>query len=197
MLLPPPTVELVNAEGDKFNSEYRVIEEALGQLLRAFPHNAENSHVLLKVVAVNNLYGAGIPKKYVDTVARHITGLHIDAALAEGKSAVVDDIINCGVLKEKYFSFGSKFCSWHNPTAYPLYDRYVDECLWSYKKQDHFTTYRRGSYSYQQFVKVVTAFRTFYGLTSVTFKQLDKFLWSLGGLLIAEKDKRKAARPGR
>ncbi len=191
MPLPAPTVELVNAEDDEFDSNYQVVEEAIRQLISKFPHNTEISQVLLKVVLVNNLYGAGIPQKHVETVARHIAGLHIDAALAEGKTAIVDSIITCGGLKEKYFSFASKFCSWHNPTAYPMYDRNVDECLWSYNKQDHFTTYNRGSYSYVQFGAVVTAFRNFYGLNSVTFKDLDKFLWRQGEKLLAEKAERK------
>ncbi len=177
--LPRPTVALINAEGEKFDSDNRVVEEALAQLIREFPRNTEPSHVLLKVVVVNHLYGAGIPRKNVERIADHITKLRIDRAVADGNAAIVDDIINCG-LEEKYFSFASKFCSWHKPDAYPIYDRNVDECLWSYRQQYHFTTYRRGSYTYIEFVAILNAFRNVFGLNAVTFKQLDKFLWQVG-----------------
>jgi hypothetical protein len=58
--LPRPTVELVKAEGDKFDQEpsTRLGEEALGQLRTQFPRNRDLSHVLLKVLALNKLYSA-------------------------------------------------------------------------------------------------------------------------------------------
>lgn len=187
VILPDLTIELVNAEADKFDHENQLTEEAIAQLVREFPYNTDPSHVLLKVVVVNDLYGAGLPRKYIEPITRHITGLHIDAAIAEGKAAVVDDIINCAGLKEKYFSFASKFCSWHNPTAYPIYDRNVDECLWHYNGRYRFVTYNRGNYSYVQFVAIVNALRNRFCLKEVTFKKLDKALWHFGDQLLNAK----------
>jgi hypothetical protein len=83
------------------------------------------------------------------------------------------------------FSFASKYCHWHNPTAYPIYDGNVEACLWFYRKQDGFATFARDGYSYPEFVRRVNAFRDFYGLTSFTYKQLDKLLWYLGDTLLS------------
>jgi len=188
MTLPDLTVELVNTEAEKFDHENQLTEQAITQLVHKFPNNTDPSHVLLKVVVVNDLYGAGLPRKHIEPVTHHITALRIDEALAAGKPSVVDDIINCAKLKEKYFSFASKFCSWHNPGAYPIYDRNVDECLWHYNGRYHFTTYNRGNYSYVQFVGIVSALRNFFHLNEVTFKQLDKALWHLGDQLLSEKN---------
>jgi hypothetical protein len=183
--LPRPTVKLVRAEGDKFDQEplTRLGEEALGQLLSKFPRNTEVSHVLLKVLVLNKLSSAWVRDVDVKPLARHIAGLGIDPLLAEGSPATVDLITHCENLK-LHFSFASKYCSWHNPDAYPIYDTYVEACLWYHRKQDGFAKYAREGYRYPDFVRIVTAFREFYGLTSFTFKQLDKFLWSQGRQLL-------------
>jgi hypothetical protein len=184
--LPFPTIGLVKAEGDKFDRESRLVEEALGQLWAHFPRNTETSHVLLKVLVLNKLYATQIRDIDVETVARHITGLvGIDSRLDAGSPDAVDLIANVRIGDKvcNNFSFGTKYCSWHNPTGYAIYDSNVDACLWCYKKQDSFTTFARQDLrylGYPVFLRIVTAFRDFYGLNSFTFKQLDKFLWEKG-----------------
>ncbi|HEX7422960.1 MAG TPA: hypothetical protein VF311_03600, partial [Terriglobales bacterium] len=60
-----------------------------------------------------------------EPIARHIAGLCIDPIIAQGASRAVGLITNCDGLR-KYFSFATKFCSWHNPAAYPIYDGNVE-----------------------------------------------------------------------
>ncbi|HEY6347054.1 MAG TPA: hypothetical protein VIY49_36655 [Bryobacteraceae bacterium] len=161
-------------------------EKAAGELLTQFPNNTEISHVLLKALALNKLYSTRVLDKDIERLARHIAGLCIDPLLRKGRPGAVDLIWNCDDLNRRYFSFASKYCSWHNPAAYPIYDSYVEECLWRYKRQDGFTEYGREGYRYPDFVRIVSAFRQFYGLT-VSFKDLDKFLWSTGGRLLGKR----------
>ncbi|HJX84273.1 MAG TPA: hypothetical protein VJ723_08020 [Candidatus Angelobacter sp.] len=165
MPLPTPTVELVIAAGEKFDRENALSECALAQLLQEFPHNIEISHVLLKVVVLNRLYNTQIYA--VETVARHIAGLPIDPLLKAGSPEAFDLIakVRIGDRPFNFFSFASKYCSWHNPTSYAIYDQRADDCLWAYKKQDRFTNFKRKDLdSYEKFLAVVTAFRDFYGL---------------------------------
>ncbi len=61
------------------------------------------------------------------------------------------------------------------PQAYPIYDN-VEACLSRYREHDGFATFHRYGYDHPEFVRRMNAFRDFYGLTSFTFKQLDKFL---------------------
>jgi hypothetical protein len=91
--------------------------------------------------------------------------------------------------------FACKYCNWRNPAAFPMYDGNVEACLWHYKKQggsfaailaDCGIVFRRGSYDYLEFVQIVNAFRDGYSLTSFTYKQLDKLLWSLGATLLSK-----------
>ena len=184
-LLPTPTVELVKAECDAFDRENQLIEEALGQLRARFPHNTETSHVLLKVLVLNKLYNTWVLDKDVESLARHIAGLDIDPRLSKCSLDAVAKIFVCPGLNRKYYSFATKFCSWHNPEAYPIYDSYAVECLWAYRKQDHFAEFlRQDLWCYEKFVATVTAFRNYYKLNCFTFRWLDKFLYRLGGRIL-------------
>jgi hypothetical protein len=192
LLLATPTVELVKAKGDEFDRDpsTRLVEDALGQLRAHFPHNTETSHVLLKVLALNELYSARVLDIDVKILAPHIAGLGIDARLAEGSSSAVDLITHCDKLRKGCYSFATKYCSWHNPAAYPIYDAYVDECLWAYKKQDgHQDGYpefhRQDLKVYPRLHEVVTQFCSFYRLGSCNFKAIDKFLWLQGESLFS------------
>lgn len=180
-MLPAPTVELVKAECDAFDRESFLDEDALGQLRASFPRNTDTAHVLLKVVVLNKLYSTRIKDIDVRPLAIHIAGLGIDPFIAQGSPHAVDLITNCPKMR-RYYCFATKFCSWHNPTAYPIYDGNVDKCLWLYMKQDRFEKFHHEDLiSYDKFLAVVTAFRSFYSLPPlITFKQLDKFLWRLG-----------------
>jgi hypothetical protein len=81
-MLATPTVELVKAKGDEFDSDpsTQLGEAALGQLRAQFPRNTETPHVLLKVLALNRLYRAGVLDIDVEILARHIAGLGIVAS---------------------------------------------------------------------------------------------------------------------
>ncbi|MGO8735733.1 MAG: hypothetical protein ACLQVM_23400 [Terriglobia bacterium] len=195
-MLPRPTVELVEAECKAFDLENWLAEEALGQLRAQFPLNTDIRHVLLKVLVLNKLYGTMIRDIEVETVAKHIVGLGIDPLLAQGSLQAVTLITDCPNVRQ-YLSFASKFCSWHNPTAYPIYDGNVRECLSSYQKQDSFAQFRNKEdlYYYQKLFDAVLAFSSHYGLNSLTFKQLDKFMYRVGGQILKARKGQKGQAP--
>ncbi|MGD0012495.1 MAG: hypothetical protein ABSE93_28635 [Terriglobia bacterium] len=195
-MLPRPTVELVEAECKAFDLENWLAEEALGQLRAQFPLNTDIRHVLLKVLVLNKLYGTMIRDIEVETVAKHIVGLGIDPLLAQGSLQAVTLITDCPNVRQ-YLSFASKFCSWHNPTAYPIYDGNVRECLSLYQKQDSFAQFRNKEdlYYYQKLFDAVLAFRSHYGLNSLTFKQLDKFMYRVGGQILKARKGQKGQAP--
>jgi hypothetical protein len=180
-VLPRPTVDDVIRAEKRFDEEARPTEWVLRQLFEKFPENTDFGEVVVKTKVLNVLYSTQI--RAVNKVARHICSLEIDEALKAGNPEIVDNISKVqlsGGKTHNFFCFASKYCSWHNPMAYPIYDSNVEACLWSYRKQDGFATFRRYGYDYPEFVRRVNAFRDFYGLTSFTYKQLDKFLYYLG-----------------
>jgi hypothetical protein len=186
----PPTAVLVADAGRAFDEENEMMEAALTELFRHFPQNTIASEVLLKVVALNQMYYTHILA--FQEMALHIQGMgtSIDAALATGDPGIVDAIARITIRGKLYnfFSFASKYCSWHKPDLYPIYDSQVDRYLWVLQKQVHFSdSFTRNEFAdYSQFRDVVADFRRSYGLESVSFKDIDKFLWKYGAANVAE-----------
>lgn len=87
-ILPRPDRQLVRRLADEFNSIYSVAERALASLFASYPNNAAREEILLKVVAVNQLYGTQIYA--VRELADHIHGLKIDGLLRDGAPEAVD-----------------------------------------------------------------------------------------------------------
>jgi hypothetical protein len=181
--IQPPTAERVRAACNVFDQENELTEQALTELFRQYPQNNDARHVLIKVVAVNALYYTNIYA--LQAVASHIHLNHseIDAALAAGSPDIVDKIAKIKVSGKIYnfFSFATKFCSWHNPLAYPIYDSHVDHYLWTLQKQDHFKGFLHPQlWDYPKFLEIMIAFKQTHGLTDFSFKEVDKFLFLEG-----------------
>jgi hypothetical protein len=188
-----PTEELVRAACVEFDRQNSVIEEALTELFSQYPDNSVLRHVLLKVVALNSLYSTQIGvyceaiPNIVD-VARHIhqNFRAIDAGLGAHSPEVVDRIamvIVSGKKDRNYFSFATKYCSWHKLDWYPIWDSKVDRYLRCLQKQTGFAKEfdLNAHWKYTAFRDVMSAFSERYGLASFSFKEIDKFLWSYGG----------------
>jgi hypothetical protein len=141
MLSPTvPTSQLVDDACAKFDIDNKLAEGALEELFRQYPENKDPKHVLLKVVAVNTLYRTNIFA--VEGVAAHISQnvSDLDPALQSGDAEIVERISKIRVgnagREFNFFSFSSKFCSWHNPESFPIYDARVENYLWTLQKQD-------------------------------------------------------------
>jgi hypothetical protein len=178
--------EFANEKIAKFDGENHPLESALTQLIEVFPENTSLPHVLLKVAAINSLYSTQIYG--VREVARKIVDCGIDKKLKDGDTGVVDDISWASFLtkegkekKRRNYSFATKYCAWHKPEKYPLYDSRVETCLRAYQQKRAFTS--PFNYddlkNYARFREVVDAFRTQY-LNGFSYKRIDMFLYQLG-----------------
>ena len=188
-----PTARLVRAACERFDREESVVENALKELFSLFPGNGNLSHVLLKVVAVNTLYSTQI-RAYSETipnvvdVAQHIhkKAREIDAGMSAGSPEVVETIARVSVPgkgRRNNFSFATKYCSWHKPEAYPIYDRNVQRYLEFLQEKSDFAkgfNVSAAYWTYAQFRGAMEGLRQHYGLGSFTFKEIDKFLWAEG-----------------
>jgi hypothetical protein len=179
--LQKPTVELVNRYIQKFAEGVGIFDKALTVLFRTFPENAQLEHVLLKVTALNSLYYTNIWA--VTPVAENILRHNIDEKLAQEDPELVNQI---AVIKVKgktrrNYSFASKYCSWHMPEAYPIFDSFVNAVIWKYQQVDRFSNFRRYDlHDYPTYKRILEEFKTSYGLGQYSFKDLDKFLWQYG-----------------
>ena len=174
-----PSAERVRAACEKFDRENDLTERSLEELVRQYPHNTDPRHILLKVVAVNALHHTHIFA--VDSVARHIHAdiENIDKAMASGSPEVIHQIAKVAIQGKKYnlYSFATKYCSLHNPQAYPVYDLRVDHYLCRLQAQHPFATFHHAELcDYGKFVAIMTAFRDFYHLGAFGFQAVGKFI---------------------
>jgi hypothetical protein len=181
-VLEQPTPALVVKYVELFDQGNAALtDKALMRLIAAFPDNHDAAGVLLKATAINSLYATHIYAIF--QVAQHICSLNIDPKLAQGSLEVVDEIamITLKGKRKRNYSFATKYCSWHRPEVYPIFDSYVERLLWTYRQQDRFTEYKRGeTWHYPRYVEIIEQFRAHYGLDEFGLKELDKFLWQYG-----------------
>lgn len=156
-------------------------DQAISKAFHTFPHNDRLEEVLIKVAVLNSLYSTNIFA--LTKVATHIYQLQIDNALAQHSLAVVD-VIACIELngkRRRNYSFATKYCHWHRPDVYPIYDSYVERLLWAYQQQDGFARFRREDLQdYLCYKMIHDQFKQHYGINTFTTKQVDQFLWGYG-----------------
>lgn len=183
-LLEKPTVEQINFYLDKWqrSDNYSLQEKALNKLFQLLPMNKDISDILLKSATLNDFYSTNIFNIYA--VATHILNIqNFDEKLNNGEETLVDEIKKITIKGKEinFYSFATKYCSHHNPTAFPIYDSYVDKVLVALNKQYPFMDFKREDLKdYTQFKRILSHFQTYFSLDEFSLKDLDCYLWLLG-----------------
>lgn len=143
-----------------------------------YPQNNNQEEVLLKCAAINAFSSTNVYDLY--SMAKHIVNKRIDEKLKSGDLSLVDTIakIEIGGKKHNFYSFATKYCHYHNPEKYPIYDNYVAKVLCSFP-EDFRVVKEKELREYEKFVEVLKDFKLHYGL-DLSFDDLDKYLWRLG-----------------
>lgn len=161
---------------------YLLQEHALNKLFfELCPNNKDISDVLLKASALNDFYSTNIYSIF--PVAKHIFNMDIDERLRAGDESLVDEMQNVVINGREmhFYSFSSKYCSHHNPEAYPIYDSYVDKVLCYFRNLDRFSDFKSSDLKeYTKFKQILIEFRAFYGLDRYGLKDIDKYIWQYG-----------------
>ena len=168
--------------------------EALDALFSAYPKNTCSWQVLLKVTALNALYKTRIMNVYpvVETILG--VGRKLDSLISRCDPAAVD--LTKMVKFEKrdktinFFSFASKYCHFHRPDRYPIYDQYVDAALRKLRRDKKlaFESDALNRESYAPFKSLVDAFIGRYA-AGCSYDAADKFLWRMGKDLKSQRRK--------
>lgn len=182
--IPDPSPDEINKYLQKWdrNDEYKRPEEALVKLFqKTYPKNNDIDNVLIKMYALNNAYSAGVLSNHFVSIAKHIVEIKIDSGLRNGQLEVVERIRN---TKRNYYSFATKYCSFHNPEAFPMFDLRIVRALTFFRRQSCFETFTQDELrDYKRFHSVVSSFRSHYRLESFSFREIDKYLWLLYEML--------------
>ena len=161
---------------------YSAQEQALDELFtRHCPENRSLTDVLIKVSLVNSVYSTNIYS--LVPVAQHILALDIDPRLSAGDLTVVGDIqkVTIGGKERNFYSFASKYCGHHAPETFPVYDRNVEKMLCYFRDADGLLDFRDSELKeYPSFHRIFQQFRTAYGLTGYSLRDVSKYLWQMG-----------------
>lgn len=190
-----PTREIVKRyvrDRDK-NPELRLDDEAIKWLLKHYPDNTDEKGVLLKTVVINRLYSTNIYD--VKGMAKHIFNMNIDEGLREGKLSLVPEIMRLNVSGGRtieFYSFASKYCSFHNEKEFPMYDSRVDKVLRYFRRKYNkekdksekdakpFFFRNEDLKDYKKFKGILEDFQKAYGLEDCSLRDIDKYMWAVG-----------------
>lgn len=176
---------------------YCIQEEILQCLLKRFPDHKKYAAVETKAKLLNLFYSTSI--NAIALMSRHIFEIKkIDERLDKGDKKLVADIANLvfpdGKERNNY-SFATKYCAYHQPTRYPIFDRIVESVFISLFKNNkldgykytrtNINTSRAFSISafkerlkdYTFYVQIYDSFMKQYDLQSFTYRQVDSYLW--------------------
>lgn len=183
MTLIEPNPRFVRSVAACFDNDPEIgaADKIVDKVFQSLPHNRDIEDVWQKVVVLNGLYSTNIYATYA--VARHICELNIDSDLHQGSLDLVHRIARVtlnGKVRNNY-SFASKYCSWHRPDVYPIYDGFVGGLIWAYRKHCQFADFKQKELGdYPRFRDIIVQFMDHFGLGQFGFKELDKFLWLYG-----------------
>ena len=161
--------------------DYALQEKVLADIFTKYPNNTTLAEVILKVNLLNAFYSTGILD--VVTVATHIVTQHVDTDIQNGNVAVIDKIARVKHNGKcwNHFSFATKYCSFHQPQKFPIFDSFIAECFSQLSKNNYFqkkfpkNTIRN---CYSDFKKFYDEFMTKQPALPHDYKEFDKYLWS-------------------
>lgn len=183
--IPRPSCEEVERYLHRWNTTADLFqpETVLKKLFtETHPKNNSIDDIILKVAALNTVYNTYIYSVY--PVAQHILSLKIDERLSAGDETLVNELMRVLYTdggKIEHYSFATKYCSFHNPDAFPIYDSYVGKILQYYRNQEGFSDFKNSDLkNYPHFKRILSDFRQHFGLEKYTTKEFDQYLWQFG-----------------
>ena len=161
--------------------DYALQEKVLADIFTKYPNNTTLAEVILKVNLLNAFYSTGILD--VVTVATHIVTQHVDTDIQNGNVAVIDKIARVKHNGKcwNHFSFATKYCSFHQPQKFPIFDSFIAECFSQLSKNNYFqkkfpkNTIRN---DYSDFKNFYDEFMTKQPALPQDYKEVDRYLWS-------------------
>lgn len=184
---------------EKWTKQYNILFD----LFKNNPGNSKTDFdsVALKVSVLNDFYGTHIQDTYgfAEHIVNDVTDFDelVKSNNPDEQKDLIDRLEN--FHGKHMYSFATKYCHFHNPNDYPIYDSHVAMALKCYRNSDILSFNDKELQNYNEFKRVVGEFRKVcvqslskeeqnWGLKWLSYKRTDKFLWNLGKELGKEID---------
>lgn len=193
--LERPTCEIVKKYIKEFDSEEKEKEDILNDIFKErFPKNNNLTEIVIKTSALNSLYSTRIRNVDIIKLAKHIKEKNIDVRLEEIKSIsdakkAIKLVERIGKtpkgpngMKKNALSFASKYCSFHRPDVFPIYDGYTKIILRELNEKYNYYGEKvpKEIESYSKYYDIYNSFIDFFKLSEFSYKEIDKYLWKKG-----------------
>lgn len=179
--------EALNVNKQHWNyigTAYKIQQGIIDNLfMQQLPLNTDITEVKIKATILNVCYSTHVHA--IAKMAQGIVNLNIDSRLNSGDITLVEDISNAANVNKQFLSFASKYCAMHKPMAFPIYDRFVrlflakvisNGSLPNFK--DSLTAADIKLHNYGYYVKIYNAFMKYYNLSTLTYRQVDCYIWT-------------------
>ncbi len=181
--IPTPTVDLAHSYISDWdaNDDFVLADLCIKNVFEQYPSNIDAQNVLAKVVVLNDLFSTNIFRPI--PVARHIVTLNIDQKLKDGSLDVVDMIalVSLGGKTKNFYSFATKYCHYHAPDTYPIYDSYVARVLVYFRSSVGEKPLKVSELrEYEVYLETLSWFGKEFRLTGLSVREMDIFLWMFG-----------------
>jgi hypothetical protein len=173
---------------------YLLNKNSLDDLIVKYPNSTDLIGLRIKSICINECYSTRINSKDLIPLARWICSIkNVDSKIKSGDASIVNEIAaSCsigGVTTKDVYSFASKYCHFHNPDQFPIFDSFVHDMLCQLQNEQDFYRIQTGERrkftqadlkNYSKFKKIRRAFVDYFKLGSYTVLDIDKFLWRAG-----------------
>lgn len=195
--IPEPSVAELNKAIERWNSgKDAKIESKLNSLFtETYLLNDTVEKVETKINELNKFYhalrGENCSTEEIHKIAEGIVSLKIDERLKTLDFNLVNEIADINF--DHNFSFASKYCAFHNPKDYAMYDRHAASVLYYFTKMKDstmFTDARIEAYAavlksdYKVYYETLCEFITRFSLQDFSLRDLDHYLWYTGAELL-------------
>lgn len=178
-------------------TSYSIQEELLQYLVKKYPDHNNKAAVNTKVKLLNLFYSTGI--QATNKMSDNILSIkNIDNRLSSGDKSLIPEIATLKTSKEEKrynYSFATKYCAYHNPEKFPIYDSIVAMTFISFFEKGLLPNYKCGNRKssasntftkrefankikdYNFFVELYDYFMELFDLKTFTYRQVDSYIW--------------------
>ncbi len=125
----------------------------------------------------------------IDAIVKKLKGLGSDSKdglakkIKNGEMTLPKFVAYCKEATGIYtYSFASKVFSFIDEDKYPIIDSFVATLLETYEYDGKIAKSKWGDYS--RYIENYNAFKRHFGLTDLSFKKIDKFLWTYAKVML-------------
>ena len=168
---------------------YANADLAVNWTFESAKENTRIDRVLAKVCVLNTLYATSVYD--IVRMASHIVSIkELDTLMEKGDHRSVDLIRAGHGIRSKsgddrdFYSFATKYCHFHNPECFPMWDRLVSELLYTWNKAMAWypKSTHEGLREYGRFHAIVTKAKGEID-RRLSYKRFDMGLWIIGKYL--------------